>query len=504
MTLSNYLVLGLIYFICSSTSFTFGIGYFTLYRSVFSGLLTGAVLGNPLSGLLAGAVANLLYIDFTSTGGSLKGDPCLAGIMSAMIAVKLNLMPAASVAAAYPISMLGLILWKYRLTFNSVFIGSMKKAMKKDPVSALRMYNVFLPQAALLVVSVIFGAIASWIVFSVTETMLAILPSLAVALNTTGILLIILSSASSLLWFKYKYNIFLYVGAYLVSVYFHFDPYVILVVILIFTAQKRDTMPYDKYSSSKISKRDIMKSWMLWMNFTHSCYSYEMLQGGAFSHSMVPIMKKLYRGKREEREDGIRRHFEFFNTEPNVGSAIHGYIIQLEDRKLNDKKINEAMISDTKKGLMGALAGMGDFTTQTMIAPVLILGMIYGVVRQETSFFIISAFMMAGAVTYLSLKGFFDGFYYGEEGVIRRVNLPKEIRFYKMSHKIFVILLGLVTGETMYRLISMLGVENASHSSAGLIALFIIFNYMIRKGIDLRIIIFSLYVLNIIFLFFIK
>ena len=503
MSFFNYLVLGIIYFIASSTSFTFGIGYFTLYRPVFSGLLTGAALGDPMLGLMTGAITNLLFIDFTSSGGSLKGDPSLAGILAAMLAVKLDIMPGAAIAIAYPVSMLGLVIWRYRLSYNVRFTNALKNSIHKNPIKALERYTILLPQLALLVGSIVATFITALVIFSLSETFLGLVPKLEIVLNTTGILMIILSASSAILWFKYKYNIILFSIAYLVSVYFHFDTYLVLVVILIISAQKRKPITNEKYKSSILSTKHIVRSWSSWMNFNHSCYNYELLQGASFSYSMVPVLKKLYLGKKEERENSIRRHFEFFNTEPNIGTAIHGYIIQLEDRKISDRRITDADIADTKKGLMGAVSDMGDSTTQTVLAPLLILGMIYGVVSEEISFFIISALMMSGSIIYLSLKGYYDGFYYGEEGVLRRVNLLKEIKLFRISDKLFVIVLGLVTGETIFRILTMLQVDKITSGSAGLLVLFVIFNYLIRKGVKIELIILALYLLNIVFLIFV-
>ena len=503
MNFFNYLILGIIYFIGSSTSFTFGIGYFTLYRPVFSGLLTGVALGDPMLGLMTGAITNLLFIDFTSTGSSLKGDPCMAGILAAMLAIKLDIMPGAAIAIAYPVSIVGLVIWRYRLTYNVRFTDILKNSINKNPIKALERYTILLPQLALLIGSIIATFITALAIFSLSATFLGLVPKLEIVLNTTGILMVILSASSAILWFKYKYNIILFSIAYLVSVYFHFDTYLVLVVILIISAQKRKPIANEKYKSSILSTKHIVRSWSLWMNFNHSCYNYELLQGASFSYSMVPILKKLYLGKKEERENSIRRHFEFFNTEPNIGTAIHGYIIQLEDRKISDRRITDTDIADTKKGLMGAVSDMGDSATQTVLAPLLILGMIYGVVSEEISFFIISALLMSGSIIYLSLKGYFDGFNYGEEGVLRRVNLLKEIRLFKISDKLFVIILGLVTGETIFRILTMLQVDKITSGSAGLLVLFVIFNYLIRKGIKIELIILALYLLNIIFLIFV-
>lgn len=500
MTLYNYIILGIIYFIGSSTSFTFGVGYYTLYRSVFSGLLTGIALGNPGAGLMAGALTNLLFIDFTSTGGSLKGDPCMAGILSAMAAIKFGIMPAAAISMSFPISMIGLVLWKYRLSINSIFIKNLRRNMHKDTEKAIKLNNIYLPQLLLLLISIALTFATAWFTYSFGSMVLNRFPEMEVVLNTTGIMLIILSSSSAILWFKHKYNIIMFSAAYLVAVYFHFDPYLVLIAIMLMSAQKRETMDMDKYVSPRLSKREIIKSWMVWMNYTHSCYSFEMMQGVAFSHSMIPIFRKLYRGSRDEKDEALRRHLEFFNTEPNVGSAIHGYIIQMEDRMLEDRQISGEMISEYKKGLMGAVAGMGDFTTQTVMAPITILGMIYGVVAGELSMFVFSTLIMVGTVLFLSLKGFFDGFYYGEEGVLRRVNLPNEIKIFKYSHKIFIVLLGLVAGESIFSILSTMGISALTGGSAALILLFIIFNYILRKGIELRLLVLSIYILNIIFL----
>lgn len=499
MTLLNYIILGIIYFIGSSTSFTFGVGYYTLYRSVFSGLLVGVALGDPSTGLMAGALTNLLFIDFSSTGGSLKGDPCMAGILSAMVAIKLDIMPAAAISLSFPVSIIGLVLWKYRLKINSIFIKNLKKDMNKDIEKSIKANNIYLPQLLLLCISMIFASVTSWFLYRFGGMLLVRFPEMELVLNTTGIMLIILSSSSAILWFKYKYNVIMFSIAYLVAVYFHFDPYLVVIAIMLLSAQKRKKMNMRKYVSNRISKKEIIKSWMLWMNFTHSCYSFELMQGVAYSHSMIPIFKKLYRGNKNKRNEALKRHLEFFNTEPNVGSAIHGYIIQMEDKMIDDRQISESMISDYKKGLMGAVAGMGDFTTQTIIAPITILGMVYGVVTGELSMFVFSTIVMVGAVIFLSMKGFFDGFYYGEEGVLRRVNLPNEIKLFKYSNKIFVVLLGLVAGESIFRILSTMGIEALTGGSAALLLLFVIFNYILRMGIELRLLVLSIYILNIIF-----
>jgi PTS system mannose-specific IIC component len=143
MTLLKFLLLGIIYYIGNSTSFTLGIGYFTLYRPVFSGLLTGIILGDPVTGFLSGAIINIFFIGFKSTGGSLKGgDPCLAGIVGAMIAVNFNIQGVGALAVAYPVSAVGILFWKYRLNLNSYYVKEGIRGLKKGDLNSINQYDI--------------------------------------------------------------------------------------------------------------------------------------------------------------------------------------------------------------------------------------------------------------------------------------------------------------------------------------------------------------------------
>mgnify|MGYP000389779634 FL=1 len=59
--------------------------------------------------------------------------------------------------------------------------------------------------------------------------------------------------------------------------------------------------------TNNLSKSDVIKSWFNWFMFAQSNYNYERLQATAFAHSMLPVIKKLYKTA-EEQKEGVKRH----------------------------------------------------------------------------------------------------------------------------------------------------------------------------------------------------
>ena len=121
----------------------------------------------------------------------------------------------------------------------------------------------------------------------------------------------------------------------------------------------------------KVTRRDLIWSWVLWTFFSHANYNYERLQATAFAHAMTPIIKRLYHTPDEIRA-ALKRHLVFFNTEPNWGGVIHGAVIAMEEQRANGADIDDDAINSVKSGLMGPLAGIGDTIDQGTILPILL------------------------------------------------------------------------------------------------------------------------------------
>jgi mannose/fructose/N-acetylgalactosamine-specific phosphotransferase system component IID len=122
---------------------------------------------------------------------------------------------------------------------------------------------------------------------------------------------------------------------------------------------------------SSLTKWDLIKSFLCWHSFSQSCHNYERMQALGFTHAMIPILTKLYT-KKEDIAAGLKRHLQFFNTEPNIGSVVPGIMAALEEQKAQGVEISDETINSLKAGLMGPLAGVGDTVTQGLVKTILL------------------------------------------------------------------------------------------------------------------------------------
>lgn len=119
-----------------------------------------------------------------------------------------------------------------------------------------------------------------------------------------------------------------------------------------------------------LTKGDILNTYFR-STFLLGSFNFERMQSMGFCVSMIPTIKRLY-SKKEDQAGALKRHLEFFNTQPWVGSAIMGVTAAMEQERANGAKdVDDAAISGVKVGLMGPLAGVGDPIFWGTLRPVL-------------------------------------------------------------------------------------------------------------------------------------
>lgn len=121
-----------------------------------------------------------------------------------------------------------------------------------------------------------------------------------------------------------------------------------------------------------LSKKDVVKAFWRWTFFSHANYNYERLEATGLVHSYKHVIKKLYGDNPEEYKACIKRHMQFFNTEPHIGGVIPGIVLAMEEERANGAPITDEAINGVKTGLMGPFAGIGDTLWQGTLTPILL------------------------------------------------------------------------------------------------------------------------------------
>lgn len=100
---------------------------------------------------------------------------------------------------------------------------------------------------------------------------------------------------------------------------------------------------------------------MYWRStFLLGSFNFERMQAMGFCYTLMPAIRKVYRGDKAAEAAALKRHLEFYNTQPWVSSVVFGVTAAMEEQKAKGEEITEETITSVKVGLMGPLAGVGD------------------------------------------------------------------------------------------------------------------------------------------------
>lgn len=124
-------------------------------------------------------------------------------------------------------------------------------------------------------------------------------------------------------------------------------------------------------AEKKLSKRALLKSWFIGINFFNNANTFQRNFGTGFAASMIPILQDLYPDNKQEVIDGMTFYNDkYYITEPSTGMVINAIVAKMEEARANGAEINREDMEAVKSGLMGALAGFGDTIFTSTIRPV--------------------------------------------------------------------------------------------------------------------------------------
>lgn len=130
----------------------------------------------------------------------------------------------------------------------------------------------------------------------------------------------------------------------------------------------------------KITKLDVLKAWWRYKLVQMITISNTTKTATSYVYSLGPILKKLYKNE-DDLKEALIDHNEFYMTRYDWGGCITGLVIAMEEKRANDlyekgeSEITRESISQTKLGLMGPFAAVGDtFENIVFFTPALVIG----------------------------------------------------------------------------------------------------------------------------------
>ncbi len=130
--------------------------------------------------------------------------------------------------------------------------------------------------------------------------------------------------------------------------------------------EMKQTTQNSHLAPEKITTKDVTKAYLRWHWANEIPHSFDRYLAASLLYALMPILRKLYKDEDQLRA-AYQRQLLFFNTQLTWGGGvITGLMASMEEqRALQEYNGEEVTVSDdllynTKAGLMGALAGIGD------------------------------------------------------------------------------------------------------------------------------------------------
>lgn len=160
----------------------------------------------------------------------------------------------------------------------------------------------------------------------------------------------------------------------------------------------------DTSTEKVLTKKDLNK--MVWRSLLlQSSFNYERMQGGGWTYSIIPGLKKIHKNK-QDLSNALQDHMQFFNTHPFLITFIQGVILAMEENKEKRETIRGIKIA-----LMGPLGGIGDALFWLTLLP--ITGGIAASLSSEGNVAGPILFLIAFNVVHFSLRFFLMHYGYG-------------------------------------------------------------------------------------------
>ncbi len=349
-----------------------GYGHIQISRPVFAGPIIGLLMGDLQTGLIVGGTVELMFMGVFPVGGSVPPNAQFAGMMSTVLAIASGSKPEVGIALAYPIGVFAQFVLLLDYNLNLVFIHDADKKIKKGNIDAVNSHlymcilGIFLTWTFSSFLGTYFGA--TWV-----ESLYNALPEfIRRGLTVAGGIMPAMGMAMLLKMMDFKKLWCFFIIGYVLSAYLGLSilaiailSIAVVVAISILGKNEEETEEVEDIDEEKnvapqaaiLTKKDLRRI-NLRSYFLAACLNYERYQGLGFCYTILPALKKLYKG--DELQEAVLRNTEFYNSHLWANNLVVGVSIALEEQRALGQPISGQVISATKAGLMGPTAGLGD------------------------------------------------------------------------------------------------------------------------------------------------
>ena len=334
-----------------------------------TGTLVGVFMGDPMTGMLAGANIQLIYLGWISAGGTMPSNTIVAGIFGTAMTILSGADPTMAVTFAIPFSMLGLLQNQVYMTTNAAWIHQADKMLEKGNLRGVRLMN-FLPSFCMAFLlygvpafaMVMFGSgWAESLINAVPENVISALQVVGGIMPALGIAMLLnyLGKKTLIPWFFGGFFLTVYSGLGLTAV----SIFSAIIALILYLNQGKSAEQTEKKKvkrlslnktvevkeagvpaeapeeekkeivyNKKLSKKTLIKTW-LWTTSTEACYNYERLQALGAANLMLTPIRELY-DTNERRVEELKKYMVFYNSEVfTIGPIINGIACSMEEAR---------------------------------------------------------------------------------------------------------------------------------------------------------------------------
>jgi len=342
-----------------------------IHRPLIACTLVGLAMGDIRTGIIIGSTLEFMALGWMNIGAAQSPDTALASVVATVLVIGTGQPIATGIAIAVPVAVAGQMLTFLARSLSVYFQHLADRYADQANISGIDFAHISSLSLQFLRVAIPAFLVALYIDTYAAEYILNIIPDFIIkGLMVASGFIVVIGYAMVLNMIKVK-NLwpYFFIG-FLFAVFTNFTLaglgiLAVCFAILHVSLFNRDNVFNEETSESRVvvrerilTRRDLI-SVFIRSNIVQASWNYERMQALGFCYTVVPVIKRLYK-REEDIKAALKRHLEFFNTQPFFAAPIFGVVAALEEEKASGGDVDPSTINAIKVGMMGPLAGVGD------------------------------------------------------------------------------------------------------------------------------------------------